>query len=218
MVAYYPVMLDLNGKRCVVVGGGAVAERKVRGLLAAGANELIVVSPQATSGLEQLSAEGSILLKCREYLESDLFGAAIVFAATPIRSVNDAIATACRAAAIWVNVADLAEQGDFVTPAAVRRGELLIAITTGGASPALTARMKRELEALYGEDFAGRLALLRELRERMLAREPDEARRHAILRLAAEIVAVGNPAEVRADESIEDWIVKLGQTVDGRHT
>lgn len=218
MVSYYPVMLDLNGKRCVVVGGGAVAERKVRGLLAAGANELIVVSPQATSGLEQLSAEGSILLKSREYLDSDLVGAAIVFAATPIRSVNDAIATACRAAAIWVNVADLAEQGDFVTPAAVRRGELLIAITTGGASPALTARMKRELEALYDEDFAGRLALLRELRERMIAREPNEARRQAILRLAAEIVAAGMPAEVRADASIEDWIVKLGQTVDGRHT
>lgn len=217
MAYYYPVMLDLGGKRCVVIGGGAVAERKARGLLEAGAGELIVVSPHATEGLERMSVEGSILLKRREYLNSDINGASLVFAATDARSVNEAIASACRDAGIWVNVADQAEQGDFVTPAVVRRGELLVAVSTGGASPALAARLKRELEQLYGEDYGDRLKLLRELRERLMDSEPDEARRQTMLRLAAGIAATGVPGAA-ASESIEEWILMLGQMADGRHT
>ncbi|MBW7476199.1 bifunctional precorrin-2 dehydrogenase/sirohydrochlorin ferrochelatase [Paenibacillus oenotherae] len=217
-MGYYPVMLDVRGKRCVVIGGGAVAERKVRGLLAAGADELLVVSPHITQGLGQLHEAGSIRHESREYLDKDLIGASLVIAATNAREANEAVALAGRAAGAWVNVADEAGQGDFVTPAVVRRGELLVAVTTGGASPAFTVRMKRELEALYGEDYGQRLILLRQLRERVLNQETDEARRQAILRLAAEEMAGGIPAELFGNDAIDGWMARLELMVDGRHT
>lgn len=197
MAAYYPLMVRLTGRKCIVVGGGKVAARKVRGLLEAGADKVIVISPRISQELELLAAESSIALEKREYLINDLNGAFLVFAATDSRETNSSIAAAAAAAGALCNVADEAADGDFVTPSAVRRGALLLAATTGGASPALAARIGRELAARYGPEYGPLTARLGLLRERLAQVEPDAGVRRELLRLAAgepDQPAAQNPA------------------------
>jgi precorrin-2 dehydrogenase/sirohydrochlorin ferrochelatase len=221
---YYPIMLSLKGKKCVVIGGGAVAERKVAGLMDGGANDIVVVAPKATDALERLNEDGSIRLLRREYKKEDAEGAFLLFAATDDRDVNCAAAAAGQQAGALVNVADEAGEGGFVTPAAVRRGELLIAVTTGGASPALTAIIAREIGKQYGNCYADRIARLRLLRERLTAEIPDRAKRQAVLRLAAVETAEcraeepidANDAHDAETETIEEWMRRLMLAADGR--
>ena len=153
MPGYYPLFVDLRGRRCVIIGGGIVAERKVRGLLDSGADEVIVVAPAATQGLSDLDARGSIQLLRREYQEEDLTGAFLVFAATDRREINEAVSMEGARLGLLVNVADRAEEGGFITPSVVRRGDLLLSVTTGGASPSLTALIRQKLAEQYGSDY-----------------------------------------------------------------
>lgn len=161
----YPIVLtNLAGARCVVVGGGAVAERKVAGLLEGGARPL-VISPALTDALEAWRAADRIEHVARRYQPGDLAGALLAIAATDDRAVNRAIAQEGARRGLLLNVADDPAAGNFHTAATVRRGELLLAISTGGGSPALAARIRGELAARYGEEYARLLALLRRLRE-----------------------------------------------------
>src|SRR2546423_1507895 len=160
----YPLVLtNLARVRCVVVGGGAVAERKVRDLLDGGARPQ-VISPVVTETLAAWREIGSIEHHPRAYQAGDLGGAFLVVAATDDRAVNAAIAEEGARLGILVNVADDTSAGNFHTVAATRRGDLLLAVSTGGASPALTARIRRELEARYGDEYARLLDILRALR------------------------------------------------------
>jgi siroheme synthase-like protein len=162
--ATYPLILtNLAQVSCVVVGGGAVAERKVRDLLAGGARPA-VISPALTEALAGWRAEGRIEHVERAYREGDLAGAFLAVAATNDRATNAAIAEEGRRRGILMNVADEPAEGNFHTAAVVRRGDLLLAVSTGGGSPALTAHIRRELEARYGDEYARLLALLRGLR------------------------------------------------------
>jgi precorrin-2 dehydrogenase/sirohydrochlorin ferrochelatase len=220
MAGYYPLMVSLAGKQCIVIGGGSVAERKVRGLLEAGADRVVVVSPLATAGLKRLAEDGSITLKLREYQEEDVTGAFLVFAATDERETNRSVSEAAARFGALVNAADEAAGGDFITPSVVRRGDLLLTVSTGGASPALAARIKRSLADSFSEEYGHLVERLGQLRERMLACEPDVKRRHAVLRLAAEEVdqrtsESGGPFK---EESIDEWMNRLQCAVDGRHT
>jgi precorrin-2 dehydrogenase len=162
--AAYPLILtNLARMRCVVVGGGDVAERKVLGLLAGGARPA-VISPTLTAMLADWRGAGRIEHVERAYRECDLAGAFLAVAATSDRATNAAIAVDATRRGILVNIADDPSAGNFHTAAVVRRGDLLLAVSTAGGSPTLTARIRRELEARYGDEYARLLSLLRSLR------------------------------------------------------
>lgn len=146
----YPIFLDLDGKRCVVIGGGEVANRKARKLLQARAR-VVVISPEVKPELESMAVE----VNRRPYRAGDLEGAFLVFAATNRRAVNAAVSQEARERGIPVNVADEPSEGDFALPSTLRRGHLQVAVSTGGASPTLARRIRRELEGAFGFEWAG---------------------------------------------------------------
>ena len=170
----FPILLDLSGKRAVVIGGGAVGSRKAAALLAAGA-AVHVVDPR-----EPLALLSGAVHVCETYRAEHLAGAAIVFAcATP--EVNARVVVDAKASGVWVNAASSPQEGDFALPAVVRRGEFVLSVSTGGASPALARRVREKLEAEYDAAFAEWVQLLADLRAEVLARVADEARRRELL-------------------------------------
>jgi siroheme synthase-like protein len=152
------LFLRVKGERCVVIGGGEVAERKARTLLDCGAFP-VVVSPVSNEGLRQLSDRGVIEVVEREYDPGDLAGARLVIAATADDRVNARVAEKANQLGILVNVVDSAELSDFILPSLVQRGDLTIAISTGGRSPALARKLRTVLEQALGQEY-GELALL----------------------------------------------------------
>lgn len=173
---YYSICLDVRNQTCLVVGGGRVAAGKAIALAQAGA----VVRVVAPTVLQTLRETPGIMVEIRPYAPGDEAGAALAFAATDDASVNALVAARCRAAGVWCCVTDDAGAGDFVMPATVRRGDLTLSVSTGGASPALTKRLRRELEAQFPEAYAAYTAFLREMRERAAAVIADPARRRAV--------------------------------------
>jgi precorrin-2 dehydrogenase/sirohydrochlorin ferrochelatase len=149
-VVLYPIFLDLSGRRCVVVGGGEVANRKARKLLQARAR-VVVISPELGAELESVAVE----IHRRPYREGDLEGACLAFAATNSREVNAAVAQEAKERGVPVNVADKPSEGDFALPSTLRRGRLQVAVSTGGASPTLARRIRDELEEAFGPEWAG---------------------------------------------------------------
>jgi precorrin-2 dehydrogenase/sirohydrochlorin ferrochelatase len=197
MGGYYPVALDLRGRACLVVGGGAVAQRKAGGLLVAGAL-VTVVAPEARPLPE------GVIVHLRPFAEADLADVALVVAASDDRELNARIAGLARERGVWVNVADDPEAGDVILPAVARRGGLQVAVSTGGASPALAQRLRARLEDEFGPEYGELVALLGELRaawepRAIAAGVPPAARRaawHAVLDLPlAELLAHGREAE-----------------------
>ncbi len=180
----YPVALSMRGRRAVVVGGGAVAERKVRGLLAAGAL-VVVVAPGVTEPLAALAEAGRVIRHARPFAAGDLADAVLAFAATDDDAVNAAVAAEARAHGILVNDASNAERGDFATPAVHRAGPLTVAVDSGGLSPSFTKRVRDELALQFDARYARAAATLAVLRERVTAVVPPE-RRAALMRHFAE--------------------------------
>jgi siroheme synthase-like protein len=165
-LVYYPIFLNLEGKKCVVVGGGEVALRKVRTLLNCGA-KVVVVSPALNSDLAQLAEAGTISVISREYEPKDLTDAVIVVAATDIAEVNQNIAKKARKHGILVNVVDRPEASDFIMPSFVRRGDLVLAVSTSGASPALAKKIRMRLEQTFGEEYSPLLSVIKEVRQEL---------------------------------------------------
>ncbi|WP_080796961.1 precorrin-2 dehydrogenase/sirohydrochlorin ferrochelatase family protein [Arabiibacter massiliensis] len=157
--AYYPVFLDLQGMRALVVGGGEVAARKVVGLLDAGA-QVRVVAAKACARLASWADEGLVELEERVFCPGDVEGAFVVFCATDDPQVNEAVFAEAEAAGVLVNVVDDPARCRFIVPSVVRRGALQVAVSTGGAAPAYAKRLRRELEERYPEDLAGFVELL----------------------------------------------------------
>jgi len=153
MPDYFPAFLDLRGRRCLVAGGGDVGERKARALLECGAH-VIVASPTVTPGLAALAARGYIERRERTFRRSDLRGCALAVAATGERRVDEALAAMARRWHVLVNVVDRPDHCDFILPSVLRRGELQIAVSTGGRSPALAREIRRRLEGLFGPEYA----------------------------------------------------------------
>jgi len=151
-----------------MVGGGMVAERRVDGLLAAGAR-VRVISPRTTRTLAALAAEGRIELESRGYREGDLEGADLAFVATDAGEVNAAVAREARERGLWVNAADDPTHCTFILPALVRRGDLTVAVSTGGSSPALARAIREELEAYLTAEYATLAAIAAEARRELRA-------------------------------------------------
>jgi precorrin-2 dehydrogenase/sirohydrochlorin ferrochelatase len=161
--AYYPVFLDLAARPCLVVGGGQVAEGKVEGLLAAGAR-VTVVSPAATARLAAWAADGRLQHLAREYRPGDLTGHQVAFVATDDPHVTAAVVEEGREHGIWVNAADEPARCDFILPAVIRRGRLVVAVSTGGASPAAARAIREELEAYLTTEHAMLVELAADVR------------------------------------------------------
>ncbi len=171
-MTHYPIFLNLAGRRCLVVGGGPVAERKVEGLLQAGAT-VTVVSPRLTEKLESLANEKKLSRVAREYRAGDLAGCQLIFASTDDTAVNRAVYDEARELGVWLNTADDPAHCDFILPSVLRRGELQVAVATGGSSPALSKAVREELELYFTEDYAILSQIVsdvrRELKERGLS-------------------------------------------------
>jgi precorrin-2 dehydrogenase / sirohydrochlorin ferrochelatase len=172
--AYYPIFLDLTQRRCLVVGGGPVAERKVHGLLEAGA-QVWVVSPALTDALGAWAANGALTHVPRTFQDDDVEGCALVIVATDRGEMNGYVTRSARRRGIWVNVVDTPEACDFIAPAVVRRGALQIAISTGGKSPMLAKRLREGLEAWIGPEYGELADVLGAMRTAVRQREePSE--------------------------------------------
>ena len=178
---YYPAFIDLHERKAVVVGGGNVAERKVRALIKAGAS-VKVISPHITDSLVKLRKRGLLKHVRRNYRKGDLRGAFIVIAGTSSALTNDRVAGD---APNLVNVVDVPSQGNFIVPSVVSRGKLTIAISTGGTSPAVSKAIRREMEKLYGTEFDRYLRFLQRIRKKASARITDTKTRNAFLRSLA---------------------------------
>lgn len=204
---FYPINLDLKGRRVTVVGGGSVAARKVQRLVAAGAR-VTVVAPDRHPALELLAARGQIAVTDRPYREGDLQGAFLVFAATADRGVNRSVAQEARREGILVDQVDDPDASDFSTPALLERGELLIAVSTGGASPALAREIVRQLEEQFGAEYATALALLGRVREKILTEKVGDAYNSGVF---AQLALHDLPALIRngEKEKIDQILLKL---------
>ena len=177
MPRYYPIYLDIRDKKCVVVGGGDVAYRKAVSLKEAGA-QVVVISPELTE--EFMEEEGFIILR-QKYEQKCLEGATLVIAATSEQEVNQRVwEEACRRG-LPVNVVDQPELCNFIVPSVVNRGELQISISTGGASPALARRMRRELEGHFGPEYGDFIQLLAKLRPEVRSQIKDGAKRQKVM-------------------------------------
>src|SRR5512143_3096083 len=199
---FYPAYLDLRGRPCLVIGGGSVAERKALSLIGAGA-EVTIVSPSLTPRLKELSVSGKISHRQKNFDEQDLAGEALVVAATGSPDVNVFAARACKKRHILVNVAAPPEESTFIVPSLVERGELLIAVSTAGASPALAKRIRQELERRYGAEYELFLEKLSAIRARVLETVPDEQERRRIFQAivdsdAMELIRQGKTHEAEA--------------------
>ena len=169
----YPVMLELSGRRCVVIGADAVQEGKVEALLAAGADDVLVVAPGPERRLRDIEAVHGVTVERRDWRADDLNGAFVAVAASRDAGERDAIGREARARRVLVNVMDDIPNCDWSAPSVVRRGELVLAIATGGASPALAKKLRVHLASEFGEEWSEVSAVLREVRRQTSPLLPD---------------------------------------------
>ncbi len=198
---FYPIFLNIRSRRCVVVGGGQVALRKVRTLLEHEAN-VELISPHLCSELNQLAGVGEISVLRRGYRAGDLQEAFIVIAATNDNDINLEIVEEARRTGVLVNVVDDAESSNFILPSYIRRGDVTIAISTAGRSPALARKIRTRLEKEFGEEYAS-LALLidevrTELKEQGIKVDGDAWQKVLDLDLLCDMLRKGDNEKARA--------------------
>jgi siroheme synthase-like protein len=160
---YYPIFMNISGKKCVVAGGGEVALRKVKTLLGHGAS-VKVISLDLCSELGQLAESGEISVLQRSYRAGDLQDAVIAIVATDDSNTNLEVVKEAQRRAVLVNVVDDAESSDFIVPSCMRRGDVTIAISTAGRSPALARKIRTRLEKDFGDEYASLALLIDEVR------------------------------------------------------
>src|SRR5688572_9581632 len=201
---YYPAILDIAGRRALVVGAGKVGEGKIEGLLNAAAR-VRVVSLTATDRVRRWAAEGKIELEERAYATADLEGAFMVIAATEDNPTNVRVFEDAEARQMLCNVVDVTHLCNFILPSIVRHGDLAIAVSTGGASPAMARRIRLSLAQCYGDEYAVAMELLGSLREELKEMYPSPDDRKVLFERMVysdfmELVRAGD------DEALEAWV------------
>lgn len=208
MTAYYPVYLNLRGRRCVIIGGGTVAEGKIARLLDSGA-KICVVSPDATMGIRQFVSDGAVRWEQREYQSGDLEGAFIAIAATNLREVNRRIFEEAEERGVMLNAVDDPPNCSFIAPSIVQRGPVTLAISTGGVSPALARKLRETLqasEAVAWADLSSVMAIARShLREAGLLTGIDPQRWQCCI--TPQLLAMAQ--EGRQSEAVETLLTGL---------
>jgi len=197
---FFPVCLCTAGKRCLVVGGGKVGERKVKDALAAG-YQVLLVSPDATPGLQRLAVAGEISWRVRPFCPRDLENVHLCFVATG--GGGEEIALAARQAGVMVNVVDKPQLSDFVSPAVWRQGEITVAVSTSGASPALAAHIRDRVAGIVGPEAGEWAEILARFRQQIRKACPAGEKRRKLLRRAAALegeamLAGGQRAQLEA--------------------
>ena len=185
MAEYIPIMLECEDRPCLVVGGGMIAERKIKALLEARAN-VTVISPELTHELFVLYKEGRIQWKQRDFADGDTAGYWIVYATTNQEDLNRTIAEEAKKSAIPVNVASNAELGTFITPAVMKRGRLTIAVSTFGAGPTIARSISDTLAEQYGEEYELYLDFLYQMRSEIKKGVASLEQRGKLLRKLAQ--------------------------------
>ncbi|MDI4644841.1 precorrin-2 dehydrogenase/sirohydrochlorin ferrochelatase family protein [Cohnella hashimotonis] len=194
MQRYYPIMLSLEHSRCVVVGGGALGERRTGGLLEAGAEVLLVCPEIVSARLREWKEAGAIRHLPKPFSPDDLTGAALVVAATGADELNGWICDEAKRRGIPANSASDGSRGSFIVPAVVRRGGLLLTVSTSGAGPAWSARIAGELKARYGPEYAELTKRLGDVRLRVLAEVDEASERRRLMHAAV------------TDQAVETWL------------
>lgn len=210
MSHYYPVFLDLRGRKAVVLGGGPLAREKVEGLLRTQAR-VVVVAGQVVPELAALAKERAVEWVARDYRPGDLAGAALAIDASGVKSVNVSAQAEARVARVILNVVDRPEQCDWIAPAIVRRGPLQIAVSTSGESPFLAASIRARLERLFGEEWGSFTTLLGGLRRRLRSEGVDLPAQEAIYR-----ALLASEARALLREGDEDQARFLAAAIAGR--
>jgi precorrin-2 dehydrogenase/sirohydrochlorin ferrochelatase len=184
-MSLFPIFFKLTGRRCLVIGAGKLGESKIESLRAADA-QVTVIAPHASDRIVAMAEGGDVVWHRREYREGDLAGHFLVVAATDIPEVNRAVFAEAQASGILINAVDDPPFCDFYFPSVVRRGDLQIAISTAGASPALAQRLRKEINALLPLDAGDWLMELGNLRREVLQLEPlNESRKELLHQLAS---------------------------------
>lgn len=181
MSGYYPVNLKIKNKKCVVVGGGKVAERKVKLLLEKGAS-VTVIGPKVTSCLDKLQRQAKINYLPVAYFSSPLKDAFLVMAASNDRSVNSRVAKDASQMGILVNVVDSPAESTFILPAILSRGDLTIAVSTAGRSPALSRKIKEDLALIYTDEYGDLVDIVARVRQKIKKKYPDLQKRQQVWR------------------------------------
>lgn len=180
---YYPVYLDIKDRDCLVIGGGSVGTRKVLTLLACGAN-VTVISSDATERLRELSNNGVIKLKKRPFQTADLDGRFLVIGATDNQELNFKIHAEAEGRGLLCNIADRPEACNFILPSIVNRGDLTIAISTAGKSPAFAKKLRKQLDVQFGDEYGEFLHLMGAIRKKLLSQDhKPEFHKHLFERL-----------------------------------
>jgi precorrin-2 dehydrogenase/sirohydrochlorin ferrochelatase len=193
MQSLFPLFLKLEARRCLVVGTGAIVEPKIASLLEA-KGIVAVVAPHITEKVQEWAGDGKIQWLKKEFSDSDLAGCFLVIVATSSRELQERVHRLARQRGVLCNVVDVPELCDFYYPAIVKRGSLQIAISTGGESPALALRLRKELEAQFGPEYEGWLAELGEARKRIRAEVVEGTNQKATLH------------ELASEESFQEFL------------
>jgi siroheme synthase-like protein len=182
--AFFPMLVNLVGRKCVVVGAGTVAAAKIENLLLCGA-DVVVVSRRAVRAIQGLARAGRLVWRRRAFSRRDVQGKFLAVAATDSSKVNEAVFRACAVRGVLCNSVDDPEHCDFIYPAVARRGPLQIAISTGGRSPALAARLRRELERQFGPEWSAWVEDLGKQRNELLKKKmPEKSRQGRLQQMA----------------------------------
>jgi len=202
---HYPMFVSLAGRACLVVGAGGVGLRKIRALAECEPERLVIVEPGDPSPeLLDVARLPFVSLSRRGFEDADLEGIFLVIAATSRPEVNRHIATLCRERKILCDVIDIPDMGSFIVPSCVRQGDLEIAVSTGGGSPALTKRIRKDLQDRFGEEYAGFLLVMSRLRPLVLALGRETEANSALFRslVGSELLSalrLGDAALARAE-------------------
>ena len=211
--AYYPIFLNLRGKRTVVVGGGMVAQRKIETLLEHGA-DVHVISRALTPELDREVKGGRVRHLGEEFSETHLDGAFMVIAATDDTDLNRRVSRAAQKKGLLINAVDQPDDCNFIVPSILRRGDLRIAISTSGKSPAMARKVREDLETQFGDEYESFLNLMGRMRREIIARRLSQKENSRIFRELIDssiLEAIGREAWEEAASALSD-IVKIAYT------
>jgi len=166
---YYPIFVNLEKKACLVVGAGEVGKRKIQSLIDSGAGHVTIIETRpADSEMDSIISLDNVDFECREFMDNDLDGKFLVIACTSSETVNWRISNLCAERGILCNIVDQPEKCSFIVPATVKRGDLTVAISTAGQSPAMAKRIRKELQESFGDEYAKLLTVMGRIRPLML--------------------------------------------------